>query len=65
MDRFCLGQWNAWAEAGSTFEERKARLEQVPEQFRADVLAHLKTAHALRHKTRDKKRHDEILARLG
>lgn len=43
-----LGQWNAYAEAGETHEERKARLEEVPEDMRARVLDHLRTVWALK-----------------
>ena len=41
-------QWNAWVAAGATREDRKARLEQVSEQYRKDVERHLKTVWAIR-----------------
>lgn len=41
-------QYNAWVESGATREDRKARLEQVPGQYRKDVERHLKTVWAIR-----------------
>lgn len=64
-ERWSLGHWNAWAAAGPTYEERKARLEEVPEQYREQVLIHLKTVHALRKRHGQKRRYDEIKARMG
>lgn len=50
-------QYNAWVEAGETREERKARLEQVPEKYRNDVERHLKTVWAIRKFYSKKTRH--------
>lgn len=45
---FSRGQWNAWCAAGADHEERKQRLEQVPEKWRADVKRHLQTVYAIK-----------------
>lgn len=50
----CLGQWNAWCETGKTFEERKRKLKEVPEEIREQVLVHLKTVRALKKRCRSK-----------
>ena len=63
--RQSLGEWNAYAAAGETHEERKRRLESAPPELQPQILNHLKTVHALRKKSRGRRRHDEIKARLG
>jgi hypothetical protein len=47
-DRRTLGQWNAYVESGATHDERRARLEEVPEDLRATVKRHAQTVFALR-----------------
>ena len=41
-------QWNAYVVAGETFEVRRARLAEVPEEWRDGVLSHAKTTHQLK-----------------
>lgn len=43
-----LGHYNAWVESGDSKDERRARLEQVPEQYRKDVEIHVKTVFSLK-----------------
>lgn len=45
-------QWQAWCEAGATYEERKERLSGVPEELRERVLNHLRTVRTLKKKRR-------------
>ena len=42
------GWWNARVAAGATVEERRALLEECPEEFRAGVESHVRTVYALR-----------------
>jgi len=42
------GWWNARVAAGATVEERRALLEECPEEFRAGVESHVRTEFALR-----------------
>lgn len=46
----CLGQWQAWVESGTTLEERRARLSEVPEELREQVKGHLRTVWGLKRK---------------
>ena len=39
-----VGNWNAWVESGTTRDERAARLEQVPDNMRDEVYAHVRCA---------------------
>lgn len=41
-------QYNAWVAAGETREDRKVRLEQVPEDLRKAVEIHVKTVFTLK-----------------
>lgn len=50
------GCWNAWVEQGTTREERRERLERVPETFRAGVESHVKVAFAIRQRAAQKAR---------
>lgn len=47
-DRWTLGHWNAYVESGKDRDERRARLEEVPEQYRKDVEIHVKTVFSLK-----------------
>jgi len=47
---WCAAQWQAHISQMPTFEERKAALEEVPEEMRARVKSHLQTVAALRRK---------------
>lgn len=40
--------WNAYVAAGQDRADRKARLEEVPEELKADVKIHVSTVIALR-----------------
>lgn len=42
------GYWNAFVLQGQTRDERRERLERVPERFRAGVESHVRTAFAIR-----------------
>jgi hypothetical protein len=42
------GQWNAYVVMGETKEERKARLEECPEEYRDGVRRHVQTSFAIR-----------------
>ena len=42
------GQWNAYVAAGASREERRARMDACPKNFRADVMRHVETVFALR-----------------
>ena len=43
-------QWNAYVAAGRSRNQRRARLEEVPEEMRAGVEDHVQTVFALRAK---------------
>lgn len=43
-----LGYWNAYVVAGKTRDERRERLERVPEPLRAGVESHVRTVFAIR-----------------
>lgn len=47
-DRDIPGVWNAYVEAGKTPEQRRARLDEVPESMRASVEAHVRTVFGIR-----------------
>ena len=55
----CLGQWNAYVEAGETKEQCTARLQEVPEQMRAQVKAHVQTVKQIQHKAKMEKMRNE------
>jgi hypothetical protein len=42
------GNWNAYVGSGSTREERRERLADVPEEMRASVESHVRTVFKLR-----------------
>ena len=42
MDR-CLGQWQAYVAGGKDKEEKLELLKEVPDQYRKDVIRHLRT----------------------
>lgn len=42
------GCWNAYVEGGRTREQRRARLDEVPESMRARVEAHVQMAFSLK-----------------
>jgi hypothetical protein len=46
--------WNAYVEAGDTIQERRARLQQCPEEWRESVRAHVATVFALRDAARQR-----------
>ena len=41
-DQWGLGNWCAYVEAGSSREDRSARLDEVPSNFRDEVAAHVR-----------------------
>jgi hypothetical protein len=43
-----MGNWNAYVESGSDRNERRARLDEVPEWYRKDVERHVQTVFAIR-----------------
>lgn len=43
------GQWNAYVSAGASTEERRSRLDECPQEFRAGVESHVRTMFAIRH----------------
>lgn len=51
-----LGQWNAYAEAGQTHDERRRRMLEAPPELRDQVLSHLKTVKALQRKHEQKRK---------
>jgi hypothetical protein len=52
----CPSCWCAYVESGASVEERRARLADCPEQFRAEVEAHVRTVFAIRASVRMRKR---------
>lgn len=42
------GYWNAYVIAGKSRDDRRERLERVPEPFRAGVESHVRTVFAIR-----------------
>lgn len=56
-DFFSRGQWNAYVIAGATREERKRRLAEVPDKWRAEVRRHAQTVFAIR-KFHERKRRE-------
>jgi len=46
-ENWTVGNFNAWVESGKTRDERKNRLDQVPEQWRKDVELHMKTVESI------------------
>ena len=42
------GQWNAHVAAGKTQEERIKRLKEVPDQYKAGVIDHVRTVKSLK-----------------
>ena len=48
--------WNAYVISGATRDERRERLERVPERFRAGVESHVRTAFAIRQRAAQKPR---------
>jgi len=51
----CLSCWNAYAEAGGDYAERKRRLEEAPAALQGQVEIHLRTCAALRRKGRQRR----------
>jgi len=51
----CLGQWQAYVEQGASQSIRRARLEEVPAELRAQVQRHVQTVFALKRKATEKK----------
>ena len=51
-----LGEWNGYVQAGGSREERRRRLDEVPEDLRGQVESHVKTVFALRRWHQDKAR---------
>ena len=50
------GYWNAWVMQGATKNERRERLERVPEPLRAGVESHVRTVFAIRQRAAQKAR---------
>lgn len=46
--RATAGQWNAYTAAGTTRDERRARLAECPEHLRQGVQNHVATVFAIR-----------------
>ncbi len=48
-DKYNIGPcWNAYVATGKTVEQRRKRLEEVPEEFRASVEDHVRTVFLMR-----------------
>ena len=47
-DSWSRPMWNAYVVAGSTRDERKQRLAEVPEEWHADVKRHAQMYYAIR-----------------
>jgi len=47
-------EWNGYVVSGKTREERRRRLEMVPEQWRESVKRHVKTYFAIRKARNDR-----------
>lgn len=45
--KWCGPNWNAYVAAGKDRTDRKARLEEVPEELKAGVIVHVKTVVSL------------------
>jgi hypothetical protein len=43
-----IGRWNAYVESGKTREERAARLAEVPESIRQNVMRHVEAYFRIR-----------------
>ena len=43
-----VGEWNAYVAAGDSLEERRARLDQCPDEYRDRVRSHVQTVFAIR-----------------
>lgn len=49
-DNWKSGQWNAFVVMGRSKEERRTRLNMVPDKYRAGVENHVRTNFAIAHK---------------
>lgn len=38
-----LGEWNAFVEAGKSKEDQLERLEEAPDEYRKDIIRHMRT----------------------
>jgi len=48
MDKWSVGMWNGYVVSGKTRDERRARLEQVPDEYKQSVINHVETVFAIR-----------------
>ena len=58
-------EWNAYVLSGETREERRRRLELVPEEWRDDVKRHVETYFAVRKYHNDRARRSKRSAGTG
>lgn len=49
------GRWNGYVACGATKDERRARLAEVPAEYRDGVISHLRTIAAIRERERWKR----------
>jgi hypothetical protein len=51
--------WNAYVEAGDSLQERRARLAEVPDEWRESVRAHVATVFAMKEAARLKQKNSK------
>ena len=51
-NQWCQGEWNGYVESGKDLMERRARLAEVPEEWRDSVRAHVATVFAMKEAAR-------------
>jgi len=52
MREWCQSMWNGYVVSGKSREQRRARLEEVPEQYKQGVINHVETVFAIKRNAR-------------